>query len=344
MPKLAPTPVPMPPAQQAPRSRAAAALAVLSLSALLAGPVAAGPIPLPSGGATFTGFQVVSGPGSGVSIDAGCTKVFNPIGSSSCNGQVFYANGPLGPGLHVTGSADGAGTVSGGSAGNAPVVTSHLVVSGGDDTSGAKGNRVNTVASYFVSMVQIATPPTPTTTVPLSFTDAGSVTGFTTSNERVGGEASTGLHSFSGTLRVDGGSSSAFFDGVVAFSFDGSMSKSYGKTHSVDFVLASDPVAEIDLLTECTFNSQDVGFGSGLCNATADPVVGFDQAAFDALMGVNTFHLEDFFRIDISPGFGAEPPSPSVPEPGMLALVVTGLAALRRRTYRREGPETPSVA
>jgi hypothetical protein len=302
-------------------------VALAAVSLLRAAPAEAGLFipPPPTGSVTFGGFHDASG----AYVDAICNRTFTPTGGRVCTGPVLGNNNV------VTGLASGSGTVSGGAAGNAPVVTTHLAVSGGAvGIGGAGGNIVETVARYFVWLGVIAPPPAPTTTVPLIFTDDGSVTGAATSNEFVSGEASTSVFGRNGTLN------GAFFDHVATSALGGPMSATYGNSHSVGFVLANDPdddpVAQIDLDTVCIFQSHIVAFGTGQCDATADPFVGFDQTAFDTLMGANTYFLADFFEIIISPGFEPETP-PAVPEPGTLALLATGIAALGalRRADRR---------
>ena len=310
-------------------------VALAAASMLRAAPAEAGPL-IPTGSVSFGGFHDNSGTGG--YIDASCNTAFTPTGSAVCSGPV------LGDLNVVIGTANGGGLVSGGPSGGAPVVTSHIDVmsSGGDPPAGAGGNIVETVAQYFVSLGQIAPPPSSTTTVPLIFTDAGSVTGSASSNEKVSGEASTAVSARNGTIN------GTFFDHVATFSLGGSMSATYGNTHSAAFLLASDPVAQVDLDAICIFQSQHVGPGQGLCDAAADPFIGFDQVAFDLLMGLSTYRLSDFFQIMISPGFEPETPGPAVPEPGTLALFATGLAVLRvlrptsRRRLRSRARQRPS--
>jgi len=57
--------------------------------------------------------------------------------------------------------------------------------------------------------------------------------------------------------------------------------------------------------------------------AFADPIIEFDQEAFDQMMGEDTYSLNDAFIIEYSPGF-----EPFVPEPGTVCLVATGLFGL----------------
>ena len=317
-------------------------LAVTAGAALLAAPAGASVVlPLSISGVTFSGFFDISGD-HGVNISADCSDTFFGSGSAVCTGPVFYSGGPLGDGLHTTGSATGLGTISGGAA---PRVQTTLSVSGGDTIdgtpiTGAGSHGVQTQLTYYVQVVPLGTPPSPTSKIPLTFTDAGSVTGFASSTDFIGGEASTEISTFNGNLVVDGASSSAF-DSADDSADGSSISASYGKSHSVVFDFSEgDPVAEVDLFASCSFASELAGFGFGDCTSTADPFIGFDQTAFDALKGPNTFPLSDFFAIVVSPGLEGGG-GPSVPEPGSLVLLAAaslllmgraGLRAARRRS------------
>lgn len=66
------------------------------------------------------------------------------------------------------------------------------------------------------------------------------------------------------------------------------------------------------------------------CSASLDPVLSFDQAAFDAQMGDATFDLEDYFEIHVQEELAG------VPEPGdatLLGALLLGMWA-RRRSVR----------
>jgi hypothetical protein len=67
---------------------------------------------------------------------------------------------------------------------------------------------------------------------------------------------------------------------------------------------------------------------------TADPLVGFDQAAFDAQFGASSFILADYFGFVFSEGLAPVTP-PAVPEPSMLLLLATGLAICALMSRRR---------
>lgn len=70
----------------------------------------------------------------------------------------------------------------------------------------------------------------------------------------------------------------------------------------------------------------DVPFAGGSAAtegvASVDPIVRFDQAAFDALMGSNTFTLDEYYQIEFSPYVT------TVPVPPSLLLLGSGLLGL----------------
>jgi hypothetical protein len=82
---------------------------------------------------------------------------------------------------------------------------------------------------------------------------------------------------------------------------------------------------------------------SGVCfpssaefTGVIDPTVVFDQEAFDAEYGANSFALADYYTIDYSPNIPA-------PEPGIAALLALGASGLALRTTRRRRSRAPRV-
>ena len=80
------------------------------------------------------------------------------------------------------------------------------------------------------------------------------------------------------------------------------------------------------------------------CTATVDPTILFDQATFDALYGVETFTLADYFILDFSPNLnmgdttppdtGTDDGSAKVPEPGSFILLLIGIPGLFLKRHK----------
>jgi hypothetical protein len=298
-------------------------------AALLGAPAQAATIlPLSIGGVTFSNFRAADPPRH---IDAECNGAFFALGSASCHGDIFFAGGPLGPGIHVTGSVLGTGTTVAGADGANPTATAALTMGGGDAFGGSGGATVTTRLQYYVAILPLGELATAGLRIPLIFNDAGSITGDSSSTNEVEGEAETQVEPFIGDLLIDGHADSIgdqVIDGET-----GLMSRSYSMTHSVVFDYGDgDSVAGVRLIASCSYLSLTAGFGTANCQASADPFFGFDQAAFDARMGSHTFNLADAFRIEISPGLEA---ATGVPEPATWALMIAGFglagAMVRRR-------------
>lgn len=67
------------------------------------------------------------------------------------------------------------------------------------------------------------------------------------------------------------------------------------------------------------------------CQAQGDPLFTFDQAAFDAQMGANTFPLSQYFSFQYSPNLTTPTPEPSSLALLLGGLLVIGILALRGR-------------
>ena len=133
----------------------------------------------------------------------------------------------------------------------------------------------------------------------------------------------------------DGGSFSisAWLAGLSFQSaWEGAGSHAGGFSNSATVVLSVAPGNGYTVLVgaQCRVSTWSGGAGSGRCTAAADPSFSFDQAAFDATMGAQTFVLDRYFRIDLSPGVTP------VPEPSSAALLgLGGLALLARLRQQR---------
>ncbi|MDJ0788800.1 MAG: hypothetical protein QNK05_18480 [Myxococcota bacterium] len=96
------------------------------------------------------------------------------------------------------------------------------------------------------------------------------------------------------------------------------------------FSLAVDRSVPVRIVIEATCGvvGSVVEGGTTDCQSVIDPVIRFDQAAFDARMGADTFPLDEFFAIELS----ANLPEP---DPGMLLASGGLLLALSRGVRRR---------
>ncbi|MEN8130922.1 MAG: hypothetical protein ABFS45_12165 [Pseudomonadota bacterium] len=98
-------------------------------------------------------------------------------------------------------------------------------------------------------------------------------------------------------------------------------------------LITTDTPYWFNLIARCTsFSTPEPTAAS--CTALADPIIEFDQVAFDAMMGEDTFSLADEFQIQFSPSFENVviplPPAVWLFGSGLLGLV--GIARQRKAT------------
>ena len=80
----------------------------------------------------------------------------------------------------------------------------------------------------------------------------------------------------------------------------------------------------LTIILEATCTSSAPGDGSSSCQALIDPLIEFDQATFDDIYGDNSFVLEDYLAIELSPNLSPPP----VPVPAAAWLFGSGLIGL----------------
>lgn len=83
-------------------------------------------------------------------------------------------------------------------------------------------------------------------------------------------------------------------------------------------------VYTVTLSTGCATSASPYGqnaAASTLCNAQVGTYVGLDQAAFDDLMGPNSYTLTDYYRIDFSENL-------PIPEPRVYTLMLAGIGLI----------------
>jgi hypothetical protein len=184
---------------------------------------------------------------------------------------------------------------------------------------------------YYVGLDTVAPPPVAASQIPVIFTALAQASG-------------TADGSFDGALGASVDVQISGFSNVssnVNADIGQTGANALDKTDTHTGTLLFDPtegpaIARIKLDVACAVgagSSQGFTVGSIIC--AADPLVGFDQDAFDAAMGTNTFTLADYYTFVFSEGLDA--PAPTVPEPttfAVMSLGLAGLVATRRRKHR----------
>ena len=201
------------------------------------------------------------------------------------------------------------------------------------DPLGGGGTGVGLVTvRYGVGVHQIAPPPGGFSgPIPMTalFRIAASVTGPGPTVGHLSGFA------LGGTLDFLGGG----FDEVFTVSADLTTPLPPSIVDTISYSIFPSDYQAIILRARC-FTGVPLEVDSNECTTIADPIFSFDQDAFDAQQGGNSFPLADFYEIVLSPGIAnGEAPPPPVPSLSawalvVLALLILALSQLRARASR----------
>ena len=264
---------------------------------------------------------------SDISVDLGaergaapCAEIFVGAGTLDCDRSIPAFDGVnVGVSLQETGH----GATTGGQV----QVTFSTSNPGFIDPSNV-GGRMDASLVYFLKVFQTAPMPAGMVVGPLPVSFHRSVFSSILGSQNggqalasvcVGGTIESGHPCLS--VDIDAGTAAQADDVNLVFEFS---------TADLLAGTAADEV-DVDLQARCA-TSTSAG-GSATCHTTADPVVGFDQAAFDAAQGANTFPLTDFFGIQLSEGmeFAPEPREDAMCAGALASLFLIALAEKRSR-------------
>ena len=242
------------------------------------------------------------------------------IATTSCVSRALF----LGNGGTVFAACDGSNSSPDGS-----VLTGH-----------AQAEVTPTGSSAFVKVNALGTYTSPNTTIGQQFfisADAGATIFFSIS-PFTPPPASVAYIPIALTMKAEfeiegeaDGVAAAFANGVGIFSFDTSSNPpqlNFEETRTEFFV-----PGEINNLTKaihCSAGPHSLLSNTASCSGIADPILAFDQARFDTIMGSATFPLADYYTIRVSANL--------VPEPETYALVLVGLFVVAGFARREQQP------
>jgi hypothetical protein len=86
--------------------------------------------------------------------------------------------------------------------------------------------------------------------------------------------------------------------------------------------------------TASAFAGTATGTEESSVSVMVDPIMGFDQAAFDTMYGTLSFQLSDYYTMEFSPNLTA-----AIPEPETYAMLLAGLGLLGFMARRRKQKE-----
>jgi hypothetical protein len=189
-------------------------------------------------------------------------------------------------------------------------VTGRFSTTGGFLQGSSNYVRSDAEVDYFLGIDQIVVPPQQVASIPVIMTVRGNIS-------------------------VQGGSGAGTAEAFAWFGQDG-QGTNYYPGATVILNLTPDSVYEAIDYATCTANGLwgDVRFSvESDCQAVIDPEFQFDQAAFDAQMGSNTFPLAKYYDFGYSPNLSSAP-TPT-PEPSSFVLLGTGMLILLGLAARR---------
>jgi hypothetical protein len=168
---------------------------------------------------------------------------------------------------------------------------------------------------YTVALGQMAAVPFTPSTIPVTFSaqGMGSVVGY----GRLGISASldnmTGFPSGLFSINYEGGAHQAQFQQTVTVNLQSNTEYRVSLTANALAANFAYPIGSPPGAPDAAYSD---------AYAWVDPVFGFDQAAFNALYGINSFVLSDYYQFNYSPNMS------TVPIPGAVWLLGTGLIGL----------------
>lgn len=203
-------------------------------------------------------------------------------------------------------------------------------------TSGRGEARITALVDLKVVLQQTAAPPVAATAIPVTVEAPYSMTASVLSAGSGGGSgAFVSLWIVGGDLpyaitltdQLNIGSSSlqATKEGTLRWKGNLTLDDENPYAGGLDLRISARCVSSL-------FSAYGGEFGTD-CQAIIDPLFGFDQDAFDALMGIDTFQLADYFAFGLSENLGQPLAVVPLPAPALLFLSACAVLAGFRR-YR----------
>jgi uncharacterized protein (TIGR03437 family) len=150
------------------------------------------------------------------------------------------------------------------------------------EEGGAASFAGEALLDFYVAVDQIAAPPTPVTAIPVTFTTKGEV---------VGGGNYSDMNSYAMAYGPDGTPYSLPLNSATVLMI------TPGASYKIELNAGCQAVANARQSSEC--------------QSVVDPAVKFDQSAFDAEMGSNTFPLAEYYDFESSPNLAQDSPAAS---------------------------------